>query len=683
MTSRPPRPTIAPGLPQVEFGREICGHSETAFAREWLVANGLGGFAAGTLSGARSRRYHGLLVAALDPPVGRTLLVAKLDTTVRYLDRAYALATNEFGDGTIAPRGFELIEGFRTEGSIPAWTYALADARLVQRVWMEHGANTTYLTLELERGSAPLSLEVNPLCAYRDYHNHQRGGLPMRVDLVDGGCRIIAFDSARPYFVLSDRGRFEPRDGWYWNFLHRAERARGLDDREDLFCPGVFRVDLAPGESAAFTLSAEPLDPTATRDIRAALARERDRQRALLAGVASHATDWIGRLVLAADQFVVARGAVDATGTTVIAGYPWFADWGRDTMIALPGLLLATGRFGEAASVLRTFARHVSEGMLPNRFPDSGEAPEYNTVDAALWYIHAVHEHWRLSGDDSLARELYPVLREIVEWHRRGTRYGIRVDPADGLLRAGEPGVQLTWMDAKIGDHVVTPRIGKPVEVNALWHGALCIMAGLASRFAPHEADSFATDAARVAGSFRDAFWHAGSGYLFDVIDGPEGDVVIAGRRCDTRLRPNQILAAALPFGLLDPAQAKAVVDACGRELLVSYGLRSLAPRDPEYCARYAGGPVERDGAYHQGTVWAWLLGPFAVAHYRVYRDAAAAQGLLAPIVHHLDDAAIGSISEIFDGDPPHAPKGCFAQAWSVAEILRAWRALEAEAPSA
>jgi predicted glycogen debranching enzyme len=413
-----------------------------------------------------------------------------------------------------------------------------------------------------------------------------------------------------------------------------------------------------------------------------AVDQELKRRRSLLRSAPSGAPEWVQRLTLAADQFIVRRATQsgESRGTTVIAGYPWFSDWGRDTMIALPGLALATGRTQDAAAILRTFASHVSEGMLPNRFPDGGEEPEYNTVDATLWYFHAVAAYLAATADQALLRDLYPVLRDIIDWHRRGTRYGIHVDPEDGLLFAGQPGVQLTWMDAKLGDWVVTPRIGKPVEINTLWHYVLNQMAGWARILKdPRAAADYDTAAGRVAASFAERFWYPEGGYLHDVIDGPDGALDIEGRRVDTSLRPNQIFAVSLGTNLLDPVRARAVVDVCAAELLTPVGLRSLAPSDPHYAGRYMGDSRQRDGTYHQGTVWSWLLGPFALAHHSVYRDPGHAITLLEGLANHLDEGCIGSVSEIMDGDAPHAPRGCFAQAWGVSETLRAFHSLTRE----
>jgi predicted glycogen debranching enzyme len=665
-------------LPSIELGRSELDRFERAAEREWLLTNGLGGFAAGTVAGACTRRYHGLLVAALQPPAQRTVLVAKVEALAKYGGRDYALAANEYADGTVDPRGFEHLEAFRLEGQLPVWEYTLGDALLEQRIVMVHGENTTAVRFTLLRGSLPLTLALNPLCAYRDFHSHGRGaGWMPRSRPVEGGCEVEAFDGARPYRVLLDRGAFTPAPAWYWNFRHRAESVRGLDDAEDLFSPGAFEVELAPGECVTLWLTTERTAPIGGA---LAFAAERRREEELLTAAAVEGPDWTRQLVLAADQFVVRRSAhgtedkrASESGHTVIAGYPWFGDWGRDTMIALPGLTLAAGRPEIAASVLRTFGAFVSQGMLPNRFPDAGETPEYNTVDATLWYFTAVDQYLAATGDRQLVAELYPVLLDIVEWHRRGTRYGIKAD-SDGLLFAGEPGVQLTWMDAKVGDWVVTPRIGKPVEINALWYRALVVMQSFAALLGDAMAERrFATSAAATLHAFRRRFWLPERGYLADVVDGPVGELDRQGRRVDASLRPNQIFAVSLDRNLLEHEQARAVVDVCAQRLWTPLGLRSLAVGEPGYTGVYRGGPRERDAAYHQGTVWSWLLGPFALAHHHVYGDTAAARACLRGIGGHLTQACVGTVSEIFDGDAPYRPEGCFAQAWSVAEALRAW----------
>lgn len=644
---------------------------DTALAREWLVTNGLGGFASGSIAGANTRRYHGLLFAALRPPVERTLMVAKLDVAATYDGVAYPLATNEFADGTIAPRGFESLESFALDGTLPIWRFRIGAAVLEQRIWMQHGANTTYIQLTLIGGNDAATLEVVPLCTYRDYHSQLRGARGFATHEVPGGVAIDAGDGARRYRILSDRGTHAIAPDGYWNFKHRRESERGLDDMEDLFRPAIFAVTLAPGDTVNFALTAEADDvmPAA-----ASLQRERARQQELLMRRTPTPREpaWVRHLVLAADQFIVERHDAGApAGKTVIAGYPWFSDWGRDTMIALPGLALSTGRFDVAASILQTFARFVSEGMLPNRFPDAGETPEYNTVDATLWYFVAVDEYLRRTNDSALRRELYPILKSIVDWHRVGTRFGIRVDPKDGLLRSGVAGTQLTWMDAKIGDWVVTPRTGKAVEVNALWFNALRIMTDLALLACDDAvAHDYAAAAAQVQRSFNDKFWHDAGAHLYDVVDGPSGN--------DASLRPNQLFAVSLRHPLVTGSRAQAIVDACERELWTPIGMRSLAGHDPNYAGRYVGAPRERDAVYHQGTGWSWLLGAFARAHYRVYADAETALEFLMGIGCHLHQACVGQVSEISDGDAPFEPRGCIAQAWGVAEILFAWSDINA-----
>jgi len=657
----------------VPIGREICGDFEQGVAREWLITNGLGGFGAGTVAGCQTRRYHGLLIAARTPPTGRTLFLVDVDVTAQVDGQEYELACHEYGGGVIHPTGQRLIESFRLEGSVPCWRYALGAVRLTRRLFMAYQSNTVYVHFTLERADQPVRLRLRPLCTERDYHAHRRGNEGFAVEPIPGGCRVDASGSERRLSITADGGAFGMAPDYQWNLLHRQEIERGLDGIEDLFMPGIFELLLEPGGTASLTASIERQAPSAA----AALTALRTREAALLESVGGEHPEWIGRLLLAADQFIVARGgagagdageAGDGAGISVIAGYPWFADWGRDTMIALPGLALATGRPGIAAQILRTFAGHVDRGMIPNRFPDDGQGPEYNTADATLWYVVALHSYVRATHDLELARELLPVLLDIAAWHRRGTRHCILVDPEDGLLRAGEPGQQLTWMDAKVADWVVTPRIGKPVEINALWCNALQIIGDLAEQLAEASlALAFKAEARRATASFQSRFWYPQGRYLYDLIDGPDRQAP------DCTLRPNQLLALALPHALLEPAQARRVLEVCEQQLLTSYGLRTLDPADRRYVGHYGGDQWQRDGAYHQGTVWSWLLGPFARAHYALHADRRRAASYLAPFEQHLADACIGQISEIFDGDAPHRPRGCFAQAWSVAEVLRAW----------
>jgi predicted glycogen debranching enzyme len=674
-----PMPPATQTAAPVGFGREITGDLAAAEQREWLVTNGIGGFASGTVAGSLTRRYHGLLFAALRPPLGRTLLVSKLDETAAYDGREYRLSTNRWGGGTVDPLGHQLIERFRLEGTLPVWTYALGDALLEKRVWMQHGANTTYVRYSLLRGSRSVELELRALVNYRDYHSTTHSGdWRMNVEPVARGLCVRAFDAATPHYLLSAEAAAEPAHGWYRNFFLTQANYRGLDDTEDHLHAATFRVRLEPGQSTSVVLST---DANASTDAEAALAGHRQREATLLerwraAGpearraAAANAPGWVDQLVLAADQFIVTRPlSDDPDALSVIAGYHWFGDWGRDTMIALPGLALATGRPEIARNILRTFARFVDRGMLPNVFPDAGATPEYNTVDATLWYFEAVRQYYADTEDLELVAELFPALEEIIDWHLRGTRYGIKADPLDHLLRAGEPGVQLTWMDAKIGDWVVTPRIGKPVEINALWLNAAVTMTRFC-RLLRRPCAAYDSLARHIRASFL-RFWNEKAQCLYDVLDGPNGN--------DDTLRPNQIFAVSLPECALTAAQQRAVVDTVARELLTSHGLRSLAPGHRDFIGHYGGSPRERDAAYHQGTTWGWLVGPFALAHLRVYQDPVAAAQFLAPFADHLRVHGLGSISEIFDGSAPFTPRGCIAQAWSVAEILRAWLACRSQ----
>jgi len=645
------------------LGREICGDLEQALRREWLVTNGIGGYAAGTLAGCQTRRYQGLLVAATAPPVGRTLFLVDLDATAEVCGRQYELACHEYGGGVIHPQGYRLLQSFRLDGTVPTWTFALGPVLLIRRVFMARGHNTAYVQYVLARADAAITLQLRALCTARDYHWQRRGGTGFGVTAIAHGCRVDAPGNPS-LFLTADQGTFRESPEVHWNLIHRHEVERGLDSLEDLYSPGIFEIRLEPGGSATLCATIEAQSAPAAEILSGLRAHE----TLLLDSAAISGPPWIRRLVLAADQFIVSRHGASSDGKSVIAGYPWFGDWGRDTMIALPGLALATGRPAIAAQVLRTFALFISEGMLPNRFPDAGEAPEYNTADATLWYFVALHEYLKFTGDLALARELWPALREILNWHRSGTRHGIALDPRDGLLRAGEIGTQLTWMDARVGDWVVTPRSGKAVEINALWCNALLIAGDIAARIGER---ALADDCRELAGTaitaFGERFWYPAGGYLYDVIDTPAGAP-------DHSLRPNQVVALALPYPLLDPERALRVLAVCERELLTSHGMRTLEPSDPAYIGGYGGDQWRRDGAYHQGTVWPWLLGSFARAHYMLHRDRERALSYLAPFEQHLMDACIGQVSEIFDADPPHGPRGCFAQAWSVAEILRAWR---------
>ncbi|MBE2293402.1 MAG: glycogen debranching enzyme family protein, partial [Phycisphaerales bacterium] len=672
----------------IRFGRAICSNLAQAERREWWLSNGLGAYAAGTIAGTLTRRYHGLLIAPVDPPLGRRLVFTKADATLLDGNQEIPLCSNRWGDGVIHPEGHIYLESFQLHGRMPTWRYVLGDRTLEQRIWLEPGTNTVYVGYRLEAAGADPEwrLRVGLLINARDHHVSMtpRGFTP-QLKKMGQQLQVVCSD----HFALNLQASGGPLlSGWDWieNFDLPLERERGLPEKDAHLRIAQAVLTLRPGTWVGVVAS---LQQGVSTDLDAAQQRFFDRERALIdrarrsfsipprtalakkdskIGKISALPDWIEQLVLAADNFLFARPLPDLPeGESIIAGYPWFGDWGRDTMIALAGLTLTTGRLDSARRILLTFARFVDQGMLPNVFPGAGETPHYNTVDAALWYFEAWRAYLDISHDQAVLADVFPVLADMIDWHLRGTRYGIGMDSADGLLYAGEPGAQLTWMDAKVGDWVVTPRIGKPVEINALWYNALMIMADFAEQLARSPA-SYRSRAARVRQGFQRFVRPDGAG-LFDVLDGPTGN--------DATLRPNQIFAVSLPHSPLEPEAQRAVVQSCGRELLTSYGLRSLAPSHPDYHPHYLGGVWERDGSYHQGPVWAWLLGHYALAEYRVHGDAAAAQARLYPIRDHLFDAGLGTVSEILDGTPPHHPRGAPAQAWSVACVLEAWQRLE------
>lgn len=653
---------------------ELCADLPALLAREWLVTNGLGGFAAGTVAGALTRRYHGLLLAALRPPVGRRLLVARLEEALTVAGEEHLIYTSVWRSGAVDPAGWRYLRRWDLVDGVPTWTYVVGPARLVKRVWMEPGRNVTYVQYALDAAAPPITLTGRLLVNERDYHELAPGARRGFHVHAHGGALVVRASGAAVPVRIHCAGtraravRWRVDHTWYRGFALPAEAGRGFDHVEDHLSAGLGRVALEPGGEVTFVLAAG--DEDAGLEPRDALARCTGRARGLVAGWArqhglkpAEAPVPLAQLVRAADQFVVARAsAAEPAGHTLIAGYPWFTDWGRDTMIALPGLTLRTGRSDIARQILRTWARHVDRGMIPNRFPDHGDRPEYHTADATLWYLWAIDQYVRATADTATLAELFPVMQEIVAWHRRGTRHNIRVGD-DGLVHAGDSGVSLTWMDARIGDRAVTARGGKPIELSALWYDALCNLARLADLL-EQPGEEYARLAATTRASFG-RFWNAERGCCYDVLDGPFG--------ADGSLRPNQVFAVSLTHSPLPRPQQEAVVAACARHLLTPCGLRTLAPGEPGYRGRYAGGPVERDEAYHQGTVWGWLLGPFVLADYRIHRDAARARALLEPLLGQLWSYGMGSLGEVFDGDAPHNPGGCPAQAWTVAEVLRAW----------
>jgi predicted glycogen debranching enzyme len=541
---------------------------------------------------------------------------------------------------------------------------------------MEQGNNTTYVAYTLVSAGGPVRLTAAAIADNRVFHNTGQVAWPVKLEQLPDGVRVTSTDPGAPALVVRmASAAVTVTAELFQGFELPAEAERGLRDTDDHVHVATFSATIAPGGTVVVLASSQPDADFDARSLERRRARDRtllDRWREARPAKAEAAPVWVEQLVLAADQFVVDRPSPDAPdGKSVIAGYHWFGDWGRDTMVSLPGLTLVTGRPEIAAPILETFARFVNEGMLPNRFPDAGDQPEYNTIDATLWYFQAIRAYHDATGDDVLLGQLYPVLQDIVDWHLKGTRYGIQVDVTDGLLRWDHDGVQLTWMDAKVGDHVITPRRGKPVEVNALWYNAVRAMAAFARRLGRDAAQYDKLGDATLAGFGR--FWNPAAGYCYDVLDGPDGH--------EASLRPNQIFAVSLPESPLAPNRQRAVVDACARSLLTSYGLRSLAATESAYVGFYGGDQAHRDGAYHQGTVWAWLIGPYIDALLRVEQDVTAARRLLEPFGDHLAAAGTGTISEIFDGDDPLVARGCIAQAWSVAEVLRAFDRIEQPAP--
>ncbi|MGH8909678.1 MAG: amylo-alpha-1,6-glucosidase [Egibacteraceae bacterium] len=622
------------------FGRQVCGCLEAAASREWLVADGLGGYAMGTVAGLRTRRYHGLLVVATEPPGGRRLGLAALDPVLVLGGQRVRLATHEWAGGAVDPAGYTHLESFALIEGVPRWRWALGDVVVEAEVAMVHGRPAVGVAHRLVRAPATVRLEVEALCTWRDAHGERFGDADPRVDPVEGG---FVFEGA---YRVRGPG-FDPAGVWYRGVRHRVEAERGLNDREDLWFAGRFRADLDPGQTLA--VEAWGGDLTQVPPAAAVIAGAA-RQRARAVAARCRPADEIDEtLAVAADQFVVA-------GPTVVAGYPWFGDWSRDTMTSYEGLFLATHRWDEGRALLERAAASLSEGMLANT-ADAGGL-EYNTVDAAMWFLHAVARHVDVTGDLDLAARLAGDLAGIVTHHVAGTRFGIRVDPADGLLTQGAPGWALTWMDARVDGMPVTDRAGKPVEVNALWISGLAGLADLRERLGVEPGPARSLEAA-ARRSFASRFPHSAGAR--DVVDGPAGD--------DQAVRPNQLLAVSLPHA---PLRDEGVVRACA-PLLTSLGPRSLAPSDPAYLGRHRGGPAQRDRAYHQGTVWPWLIGAYTEAALKVGIDVT---GVLDGLVDHLGEWGLGSISETADGDPPHAATGCPFQAWSVAEVLRARRLL-------
>ena len=641
--------------------RETCQDLSRSLQLEWLETNGRGGFSSGTVAGPNTRRYHALLLIARNPPVDRFLLINHLDEQVEIDGQTVALSANCY-PGAVHPDGYMRCVGFSSD-PWPTWTYDVGGAQVTREIFCPQERDMVVIRWHLAAANGQAAkLAVRPMLSGRGYHatHHENNGLWPGVMRGSGPVSWQPYDGV-PVPKAFYPGLYHHAPEWYRHVQFPVEQERGLDGEEDWWSPGEFTMELSSDQSAYLVFTTEPISSVEVET----LARDERRRRQRLADSAPGDDRLVRSLWQAAEAYLSDRG----TQKTVIAGYPWFADWGRDTFISLPGLCLATGRFDVACQVIEAFSAHVSQGMIPNRFPDAGETPEYNTIDASLWFVHAVGRYLDYTKDEETVRRVaWPAVRAIIDGYRQGTRYGIRMD-ADGLIAGGEPGVQLTWMDAKVGDWVVTPRRGKPVEIQALWVRALAVGEELSTKFGDR---AYATrceeDRIRAIKSFRARFWYEQGGYLYDVVDGEGGD--------DASLRPNQIYAVAFPGELLDAKQAKWVVQVVEERLLTPVGLRTLAPGDPQYRPRYEGGVHSRDGAYHQGTVWPFLLGPFVTAWLKVHGGTSdarrAARGFLDGLDAHLNEACLGQVSEIFDADAPHQPRGCVAQAWSVAEPLRA-----------
>ncbi|MGC8666904.1 MAG: amylo-alpha-1,6-glucosidase [Chthonomonadales bacterium] len=623
---------------------------EAASRREWLAVNHIGGYASGTLCGANTRRYHGLLVAAMDPPRKRRVALSKLEEAVTAAGNRVEISCNQY-PGAVHPQGYRFLQSF-SPWPWPTFQYELPQSgRLVKSVWMAPGRNATYIQYEWRGRCAEALLEITPLVCWKDYHTEMqaRAGFPLDVRAVPGRASIELAEEVWLDLVLPG-AQWQPMGTWYYHFEHLRELERGFDWHEDLYAPGRFRVLLREGEPVILSagLNTEAGDPHEAR--RAVSARFR--------GAQGEGRPFTRALFAAADAFAITPNG--GAPHTIVAGYPWFADWGRDTMISLPGLLLSRGDVSQAQEILRTYAAYVSQGMIPNRFPESGADPEYNTADATLWYVNAIWQTARAGASASFVREMWPVVKEIIRWHVKGTRWSIGVDASDGLLRAGDASTQLTWMDARVDGRPVTPRAGKAVEICALWYNALRIAEDMAKVLGEPSAD-YARGARAAARSFNETFVRSDGRGLFDVVTdtGP-----------DAAIRPNQLFAASLPFAVLRRRYWASMLHTIEQELATEVGLRTLSPRDPGYRGRYQGTPAERDSAYHQGTVWPWLLGPYLQARRRAFRGKAAEDTLLDALLGRLLEYGVGYLPELYDGDAPHAPGGCIAQAWSVATLL-------------
>lgn len=641
------------------FKKEVSLNEDFFQYNEWLETDGAGGWAGSTLSGTHTRRYHGVLVAAVKAPAERKVLLSKLNEKISIGQEQYDLSCDQYL-GAAKPEGLKYLKEFKKD-IFPEWIYTCGDITLKKTVAAIRSDAVVVIQYQLLLAPAVISLELLPLVAGRDYHSlmHANTAVNDKAELKEGVFSFQPYDQDTRFFIQHDNLEFEAKPLWYYNFFYQAEQDRGQDFTEDLFSPGILKVSMKPGDIVELIIGIGDIPENTAAQL---ISHEQQNRLHTLKDLA--VDDFSSDLLLATGQFIINGSHGEGS---IIAGYHWFTAWGRDTMISLPGLCLITKRFVEAKQILRHFAANISQGIIPNRFLDNTNAPEYNTCDATLWFFIACYKYQQSSGDIAfIEHEMLPVFRSIVDWHEKGTYYSIHVD-TDGLLYAGEDGVQLTWMDAKVDDWVVTPRTGKAVEINALWYNLLRIYAAYLLQFEfSEQAARYSRKADEVKVKFNELFWNEEAGYLYDVVNGDFKD---------SSFRPNQVFAISLPFGLLEKEQALRMIEQIRQKLVTPRGLRSLAPGSVNYHAWYDGNKLTRDGAYHQGTVWSWLLGPYIDSVMKLYGDEGKheARDLIDLFKPHLEEAGIGTVSEIFDASEPYYPKGCIAQAWGVAEILRVY----------
>lgn len=670
------------------YSTEIFHNNVNMLRDEWLITNGLGSYASSTIAGINTRKYHGLLISSFNPPVDRRLMVSKLDEKIIFSGNKYDLATNLINDLSLEERkanineikaaafninkdavmktniksqgeGYKYLLCFENE-PFPTFTYLIKGIMIQKSIYMPYQKNTTVVKYKVLEAKENTKLELIPLLNYRSHHEESLL-TNLKINIIHSSDHFLKIDMDNHQLnIYWTEGKFQKKEGYFMGMYYPFETYRGETNLDDHYIPGSITVDISKNKEFVFVFSTEDIN---TLDYQSWENNLICRQKDLLHKYAKTNNDFINKLILAADSFIVDRKSTNKK--TILAGYPWFTDWGRDTMISLPGLTLATGRYEEAKEILSTFAVNLKDGLIPNVFDDySGEAAHYNTVDATLWFFYAIKRYLDYTKDIDFIMEIYPKLEEIIEHHKKGTKYNIKMDPNDGLLIAGDKGIQLTWMDAKAGDWVVTPRYGKAVEINALWYNALKIFNELSNKLAKPESNLDIITS--IEENFPVKFWYKDGQYLYDVINEDKPD---------RSLRPNQVFVVSLPYSLLDHEKEKAVIYKVYKELYTPVGLRSLAPSDENYIGTYGGKRIIRDGAYHQGTAWAWLIGAFFEGYLKVNNYSPEAKNrvinMYKPFIEHLNHYGLGNISEIFDGDFPHEPRGCSAQAWSVAELLR------------